>query len=73
LVAIVCDLLPPWPVPIEMHGRVPGVDRYAERAYRACARLEGQTGGVNDWLGKLVFRRHRRSIAQQRQRGSRVE
>lgn len=73
LLAIDCYLLPPWPLPLELHGRVTGVDQYAERAYRACARLEGQTGGVNDWLGKLVFRRHRRSIAQQRQRGSRAE
>jgi hypothetical protein len=69
LLAVDCYVLPPWPLPIKLHCRVTAVDPLGAHEYRACARLEGQTDGVNEWLGKLVFRRHRRSIALQRQRG----
>ncbi|HEU4618978.1 MAG TPA: PilZ domain-containing protein [Gammaproteobacteria bacterium] len=67
LLAIDCYALPPWPLPLKLFGRVTAVEPRAAGC-RVCTRLEGRTTGVNDWLGKLVFRRHRRSVAQQRHR-----
>ena len=56
---------PAWPVALRMHVRtlacMPDGDRHL-----VCARLEGLSDVVRDWLDKLVFRRHRRLVAQKR-------
>ncbi len=67
LLAIECYVLPPWPLPLKLYCRVTHVEA-GGRLRRVCARVEGLNGGVTDWLGKLVFRRHRRTVAQRRQR-----
>jgi hypothetical protein len=58
-------LLPAWPVALRLHAEVAG-NRRSGDGWIVCARLVGQTDTVKDWLEKLVFRRHRRAIAQQR-------
>ena len=70
LVAVECFVLPPWPLPITMHARIVHVDRIGE-THRACGRIEGLSDGVREWLAKLVFRRHRRTIAQRRRLAAR--
>jgi hypothetical protein len=57
--------LPAWPVSLQLHARVASVVA-GDGHHRICARLEGLSAVVGDWLEKLVFRRHRRAIAQQR-------
>lgn len=58
-------LLPAWPVALNLLARVEHCAA-TESGLVACARLEGAGDGTRDWLEKLVFRRHRRAIAQQR-------
>ncbi len=58
-------VLPAWPVALKLHARVEASES-RDHDYLLCARLEGQSDTVRDWLDKLVFRRHRRAIAQQR-------
>jgi hypothetical protein len=36
---------------------------------RICTRIEGLGAVSREWFGKLVFRRHRRTVALQRGRG----
>ncbi len=67
LLAVDCYVLPPWPLPLRLYCRVAQVEAGA-RLSRVCAEIEGLNRAVTDWLGKLVFRRHRRTIAQRRQR-----
>jgi hypothetical protein len=58
-------LLPAWPVALTLYARV--VSCHGQGADRlVCASIEGASDTTRDWLEKLVFRRHRRAIAQQR-------
>ena len=57
--------LPAWPVALRLHAQVTSV-RSDGNGFIICARLLGVSDTVKDWLEKLVFRRHRRAIAQQR-------
>jgi hypothetical protein len=66
LLEVDCFLLAQWPLPLKFCARIVDVVPSREGAHRVCARLEGLGGPSKDWLGKLVFRRHRRSVAQQR-------
>jgi hypothetical protein len=68
LLDLECYLLTQWPVPLKLCARVvDAVPRGTE--FRICTRIEGLGRASRDWLGKLVFRRHRRTVAQQRARG----
>lgn len=58
-------LVAAWPVSLKLHVRVASCERQAD-GHRLCGRLEGTNDIVKDWLEKLVFRRHRRAIAQRR-------
>jgi hypothetical protein len=58
-------LLPAWPVALRLHAEVTE-SRPEGNEFVVCARLVGVSDTVKDWLEKLVFRRHRRAIAQQR-------
>jgi hypothetical protein len=69
LLDVDCYLLAQWPLPLKFCARVVDIVAAREQAHRVCARLEGLGDSSRDWLGKLVFRRHRRSVAQQRGRG----
>jgi Atypical PilZ domain, cyclic di-GMP receptor len=61
-------LMAQWPLTLKLYVRV--VDSVAgSEGFRICTRIEGLSGVSRDWFGKLVFRRHRRSIAQTRARG----
>ena len=67
LVSVDCYALPPWPLPLKLYVRVIGVEPRDENWW-VCGRIEGLTSGTKEWLGKFVFRRHRRTIALQRNR-----
>lgn len=67
LLDVDCYALPPWPLPLKLYVRVTHAEQRKEM-WRVCSRIEGLSAGVAEWLGKLVFRRHRRTIAQQRGR-----
>jgi hypothetical protein len=58
-------LIASWPVSLKLHVRIDSSDK-RDDGYRICGRLEGTNDTVKDWLEKLVFRRHRRAIAQRR-------
>jgi hypothetical protein len=58
-------VMPAWPVALRLYAEVAS-NRPAENGFVVCARLVGVSDTVKDWLEKLVFRRHRRAIAQQR-------
>jgi hypothetical protein len=58
-------LLPAWPVALTLYARV-AHSRRGPDGHLVCARIEGASDSTRDWLEKLVFRRHRRAIAQQR-------
>jgi Atypical PilZ domain, cyclic di-GMP receptor len=68
LLSMECYVLPPWPLPLKVHVRIQAVEPRG-RKWWVCGRIEGLFGGAKEWLGKLVFRRHRRTVALQRQRG----
>ena len=67
LLDVKCFLLPQWPLPLKLCARVVDTVLRAEH-FRVCCRIEGLGGPSRDWFGKLVFRRHRRTVAQQRSR-----
>lgn len=67
LLLIECHVLPAWPVPLKLYARVRHVEN-ADGRRRVCSALEGLSEGAAIWLDKLVFRRHRRAIAQRRAR-----
>lgn len=67
LLLVECYVLPAWPVPLKLYARVKSVEP-ANARHRICASLEGLSEGAAIWLDKLVFRRHRRAIAQRRTR-----
>jgi hypothetical protein len=69
LIDVDCYLLAQWPLPLKLSARIVDVAPAREGAQRVCSRIEGLSGPCRDWLGKLVFRRHRRSVALQRARG----
>jgi hypothetical protein len=69
LLDVDCFLLAQWPLPLKLCARVVDIVPARDEAQRVCSRIEGLGGAGRDWLGKLVFRRHRRSVAQQRARG----
>ena len=69
LLDVDCYLLAQWPLPLKLCARVVDVVPARDGAHRVCTRIEGLGGPSKDWLGKLVFRRHRRSVALQRKRG----
>jgi len=61
-------VLPQWPLPLRFSARVVDGARSGD-GWRICTRLEGLSHTSREWLGKLVFRRHRRTVALQRARG----
>ena len=63
-----CYLLAQWPLPLKLTARVVDIAAVRDGAQRVCSRIEGLSGPCRDWLGKLVFRRHRRSVALHRAR-----
>ncbi|HEY8519057.1 MAG TPA: PilZ domain-containing protein [Gammaproteobacteria bacterium] len=65
LLAVVCYAATAWPVPLKLHVRVASSEP-GDAGFRTCARIEGLSAGAANWLEKLVFRRHRRAIAQSR-------
>lgn len=67
LLLVECYVLPAWPVPLNLYARVRSVER-ADGRHRVCTSLEGLSEGAAIWLDKLVFRRHRRAVAQSRSR-----
>ena len=70
LLLVECFVLPAWPVPLKLYARVKRVEPAdGNGRYRICASLEGLSESAAIWLDKLVFRRHRRAIAQRRTRG----
>jgi len=56
---------PAWPVALRIHARVLGCVPDGDQQLIS-ARFEGVSEAVRDSLDKLVFRRHRRSVAQSR-------
>lgn len=68
LMSIDCYAHPPWPLPLKLHARIVDVEQRGSKWW-ICSRIEGLFGGAKEWLGKLVFRRHRRTVALQRSRG----
>jgi hypothetical protein len=69
LIDVDCYLLAQWPLPLRLLARIVDIAPSRDGAKRVCSRIEGLSGPCRDWLGKLVFRRHRRSVALQRARG----
>ncbi len=69
LLDVDCYLLAQWPLPLRLSARVVDIVPAREGKHRVCSRIEGLSGPCRDWLGKLVFRRHRRSVALHRARG----
>lgn len=67
LMRLQCFVQPPWPLPLSLYVRVVGVEP-RDGHWWVCGRVEGLLGGAREWLGKLVFRRHRRTVALQRSR-----
>lgn len=67
LLLVECYVLPACPVPLKLYARVRSVEP-ADGRHRVCASLEGLSESAAIWLDKLVFRRHRRAIAQRRTR-----
>lgn len=65
LLLVRCYALPAWPVPLKLLARVRSSEPSGD-GYRICSRLEELSFGAANWLEKLVFRRHRRSIARSR-------
>ncbi|HEX6999688.1 MAG TPA: PilZ domain-containing protein [Gammaproteobacteria bacterium] len=65
LLRVVCYAAAAWPVPLKLHVRVASSDP-GGAGFRICARIEGLSAGAANWLEKLVFRRHRRAVAQSR-------
>jgi hypothetical protein len=68
LLDVECYLLAQWPLPLRICCRVVDASEQGE-AFRICTRIEGLGSVSKDWLSKLVFRRHRRTVALQRSRG----
>lgn len=68
LLDVDCYLLAQWPLPLKLCARVVESAARAEQ-FRVCTRIEGLGHVSRDWFGKLVFRRHRRTIALQRKQG----
>jgi hypothetical protein len=56
---------PAWPVALRVYARIVGQEQRGDH-YLSCARLEGLSDAVVDGLDKLVFRRHRRTVARSR-------
>jgi len=69
LLEVDCYLLAQWPLPLRLNARVVDIVPARDGLQRICSRIEGLSGPCRDWLGKLVFRRHRRSVALHRARG----
>ena len=69
LLDIDCYLLAQWPLPLRLSARVVDIVPARDGMRRVCSRIEGLSGPGRDWLGKVVFRRHRRSVALHRARG----
>jgi hypothetical protein len=67
LLDVDCYLLAQWPLPLKLCVHVIESSRSGS-GFRVCTRIQGLGIGSRDWLGKLVFRRHRRSIALRRSR-----
>ncbi len=65
LLDIECFLLMQWPLPLKLYARVVDCTPSGD-GFRVCTRLEGLSGVCRDWFGKMVFRRHRRMVAQRR-------
>ena len=61
-------LLPRYPLPIELPGRVVGIQR-DEKPAKATVAFQGLSEPVHDWIEKIIFRHHRRSIANKRLSG----
>lgn len=68
LIDVDCYLLAQWPLPLKICARVVEAAARGD-ALRVCTRIEGMGHVSRDWFGKLVFRRHRRTIALQRKQG----
>jgi hypothetical protein len=68
LLDINCYLLSQWPLPLKISARVVDSVERSDRV-RICTRIEGLGAVSREWFGKLVFRRHRRTVALQRGRG----
>lgn len=68
LLAVECYPTLAWPVPLRLHVSVAGSHPVGDGT-RICARILELGPGARQWLDKLVFRRHRRAVAQQRTRG----
>lgn len=67
LLLVECFVLPAWPVPLRLYARVRSSEPDGA-GHRVCGSLEGLSDGAAIWLDKLVFRRHRRAVAQSRSR-----
>jgi hypothetical protein len=65
LLLVECHVLPAWPVPLKLLATVRSTEASGGE-HKVCTELEHVSVGVRDWLGKLVFRRHRRAIARSR-------
>lgn len=65
LLDIECYLLAQWPLPLKLYARVVDCVALGDE-FRICTRIEGLSGSSRDWFGKMVFRRHRRMVAQRR-------
>lgn len=65
LLRVECYALPPWPLPLKLYVRIVGVEPRDGNQW-VCGRIEGLIGAARDWLSKLVFRRHRRTVALRR-------
>jgi hypothetical protein len=59
-------LRPEYPRPLTLTGRVRSVDATPAGAKRVNVELEGLTEEVRDWLERMIFRHHRRSVADAR-------
>ncbi len=58
-------LLPRYPLPIELPGQVVGIHQDGKSA-KATVAFRGLSEPVQDWIEKIIFRHHRRSIANKR-------
>lgn len=65
LLIVRCYAQPAWPVPLKLIARVRS-SLPSRDGFRICSHLEEMSFGAANWLEKLVFRRHRRSIARSR-------
>ena len=65
LLDVNCYLLAHWPLPLKLSVRIVESVPLGEQ-FRVCGRIEGLSGVCRDWFSKLVFRRHRRTIAKRR-------